>query len=204
MKRIINKKGMIIISVAILLFVAVGTVLAIVFTSTDPIENKFTPSNVSCAVVEANGNPVEGALVNTGSSKTDVQVKNTGNTDAYIRVAVTVNWSNAEGTAIWAEKPIRNVHYTVSFSDDGWFYGDDGFYYCKEAVSKDGLTKILIKEASLVPGVTPPVGTDGTVYYLSIEIIASAIQASPSDAVEKSWNVNVASDGTLVKQGGIQ
>ena len=203
MKKYINKK-LIITSVILLLLVAVGTTLAYVFTETEPVENTFIPSRVSCAVVENGKEPVSGSLVNISDSKNNVQIQNTGDTDAYIRVAVTVNWMNADGTRVWAQKPIQNTDYTITYnlSENGWFDGGDGFYYYSKAVSPtspNNLTEILISNAALMSGVTAPVGTDNTQYYLSIEIVASAIQSTPASTVSDQWGVTVSDDGTISK-----
>lgn len=204
MKRYINKKSIIITLVILLLLVAVGTTLAYVFTETEPVENTFIPSRVSCAVVENGKEPVSGSLVNISDSKNNVQIQNTGDTDAYIRVAVTVNWMNADGTRVWAQKPIQNTDYTITYnlSENGWFDGGDGFYYYSKAVSPtspNNLTEILISNAALISGVTAPVGTDNTQYYLSIEIVASAIQSTPASTVSDQWGVTVSDDGTISK-----
>ena len=150
MKKYINKKSIIIASVMLLLLVAVGTTLAYIFTETNPVENTFNPSKVACAVVE-NNNPDENRadIVLNDSIKTNVQIKNTGDTDAYIRVAVVVNWMSEDGTKVWATKPVKS--------------------------------------------------TDGTQYHLSIEIVASAIQAKPTSVVTSQWGVTVANDGTISK-----
>lgn len=200
MKKYINKKSIIITSIIFLLLVTVGTTLAFVFTETDPIENTFLPSKVSCAVVEADGAPVSGAIVETGKTKTNVRIKNTGDTAAYIRVAVVINWTSEDGSRVWAIDPIRNTDYEISYNlDDGWFKGSDGFYYYSKIVSPDKLTNILIEHAALKNGVTPPIGTDNTQYYFSVEIIASAIQSTPAATVFKQWGVNVNEDGTISK-----
>ena len=189
MIRYINKKTIIIISIALLLLVCVGTTLAFVFTDTDPIENTFTPSQVSCAVVEANGDAVYGSIVNTGTTKTNVKVINTGNTEAYIRVAVVINWSSADGEKVWAIDPVPDVEYRITYDlDNGWFY-KDGFFYYKEAISPTESTSELIKEAVLLGD--PPLGTDNTQYYLSVEIVASAIQSTPAQTVSDNWGVSV-------------
>lgn len=204
MKRFINKKSAIITSVVLLLLIAVGATLAYVFTSSGPVENTFKPSNVACAVVE-NGSAAENTdnIVTTGTSKTNVQIKNTGDTDAYIRVAVVVNWMSADGSRVWAQKPVSGVDYTITYDlANGWFDGGDGFYYYSKVVSPTDLTSILIKEATLANGAIAPVGTDGTQYYLSVEIIASAIQSAPASTVSEQWDVVVSADGTISKQGG--
>lgn len=200
MKRYINKKSIIITSVILFLLVAVGTTLAYVFTETEPVENTFIPSRVSCAVVENGKEPVSGSLVNISDSKNNVQIQNTGDTDTYIRVAVTVNWMSEDGTKVWATKP-KDTEYSISYNlkENGWFDGGDGFYYFSKAVSPNNLTEILISNAALMSGVTAPVGTDNTQYYLSIEIVASAIQSTPASTVSDQWGVTVSDDGTISK-----
>ena len=118
MKKYINRKSVLITSITRLLLIAVGTTLTYVFTKTEPVENKFNPSNVSCAVVENGGDPVTGAIVNIGTTKTNVQIKNTGDTDAYIRVAVVVNWMSVDGAKVWATKPVEGTDYFVNWAFD--------------------------------------------------------------------------------------
>ncbi len=203
MKKYINRKSILITSVALLLAVAVGVSLAYIFTETDPVENKFNPSKVSCAVVEEGVAPVTGAIVGNVETKQNVKIQNTGDTDAYIRAAVVVNWMNADGTKVWATKPVagEDNDYTISYnlSDKGWIDGKDGYYYYTQSVDPNEMTDILINSAMLNDGVTAPEGTDDTDYYLSIEIVASAIQAKPTTTVQTEWGVTVGADGTISK-----
>lgn len=201
MKKYFGRKSVLITSIALLLLVAVGTTLAYVFTKTDPVENKFNPSKVSCAVVE-NGNSSENTanVVQTGNSKTNVQIKNTGDTDAYIRVAVVINWMSEDGTKVWATKPVEGTDYSINWAFDdtenptAWDPGSDGYYYYKNSVVPNGgVTEILITEAKVLKE-APQEG-----YYLSIEIVASAIQAKPTSVVTSQWGVTVANDGTISK-----
>lgn len=192
MKKYINKKSVLITSVALLLLVTVGTTLAYVFTRTEPLENKFNPSKVSCAVVENGETPVTGAIVNTGDSKNNVQIQNTGDTDAYIRVAVVVNWMRADGR-VWATKPVEGEDYTMILDiNNGWSLIGDYYYYgsaVAPCVHKDGdehtgcMTSVLISSCTPVDGKAP----DG--YYLSVEIVASAIQADGMGATsaQDAW-----------------
>lgn len=205
MKKYINKKSIIIASVMLLLLATVGTTLAYIFTETTPVENTFNPSKVSCAVVENNGTPVTGSVTNTGDIKENVQIKNTGDTDAYIRVAVVVNWMDEAGTKVWATKPVEGADgdYTITYNlGNGWFNGGDGFYYYSKAVSPGESTSVLIDEAKRL--LAAPKGTDGTQYYLSIEIVASAIQSTPETVVENHWGVTVENGvitPRLIKEG---
>ena len=195
MKLFTNKKLVIITATVLLLAVAVGTTLAFVFTKTDPVENTFTPSKVACAVVEDINDTETSKEVVSGSpqnieiaKKSNVKIKNTGDTDAYIRVAVVVTWKNAENGNVYALKPAEGADYTMTLDlANGWVKGADGYYYYKDAVNPNALTNVLITNAT--QSVTGPVGTDGTQYYLSIEIVASAIQANGMGATsaQDAW-----------------
>lgn len=184
MKKNMKKKALLTMSVVLLLLVAVGTTFAYIFTKTDPVVNTFTPSKVSCTVIENSGTTVFGGIQNTGDKKSNVQIKNTGDTDAYIRVTVVVNWMSDDGTKVWATKPVEGEDYTISYNlSNGWVDGGDGYYYYTKAVpptNGDNMTEVLIKNATQKNN--GPKGTDGTQYYLSIEIVASAIQSNGMDA----------------------
>ena len=206
MKNHITKKTIAIISLALLILITVGTTLALVFSNTDSVENTFKPSKVSCAVVETlvNGDnstttETSAGTVSNFTSKSNVQIKNTGDTDAFIRVAVVVNWMSADGK-VWAQKPIIGTDYQIAFNlkdkngVDIWEQGADEYWYCKKEVAPTKTTDILITEAKqLKPA---PEG-----YYLSIEIVASAIQSTPDTTVEEQWKNNKvvidANNGTL-------
>lgn len=201
MKINFTKKTITLTSIALLLLITVGTTLALIFTSTDDVENTFKPSRVACAVVEGNESTVEveSGPVNTGTVKENVKIKNTGDTDAFIRVAVVVNWMSEDGR-VWAQKPIIDEDYQIVFKpkDENdvviWEKGNDEYWYCKKEVAPEETTGILIEEATqLKPA------PDG--YYLSIEIVASAIQSSPDTTVENQWKndkVDIDADnGTL-------
>lgn len=200
MKINFTKKTITLTSIALLLLITVGTTLALIFTSTGDVENTFKPSRVACVVVEGTNAPVENSTVDTGDVKEDVKIKNTGDTDAFIRVAVVVNWMNADGTKVWATAPKLGTDYKIEF-ESGWKQGADEYWYYTKSVAPGAMTTKLINTAYLMDGVTAPKGTDGTQYYLSIEIVASAIQSSPDDTVESQWiNEQVvidASNGTL-------
>ena len=203
MKKYINKKSIIIASVMLLLLATVGTTLAYIFTETNPVENTFEPSKVSCAVVENGGTPVTGSVTDTGNVKENVQIKNTGDTDAYIRVAVVVNWASADGSSVWSTKPEEgdNLDYKIEYNlDDSWVKGRDGYwYYTKSVPPTEGnnLTDILIEKAT--QNKEGPKGTDGTQYYLSIEIVASAIQSTPETVVKEQWSSGISDvDGTTL------
>lgn len=171
-----RKSFILLVSLVLILVFAVGGTLAYLVTSTASIENLFNASNVSVAVTETLANGV----------KSNVKVQNTGNTDAYIRAAVVINWQNESGN-VYGQVPTSNDYsITWNLTDTGWFQGNDGFYYYKNAVAPTKTT-----EEALITSCTwlnePP--ADG--YTLTVEILASGIQASPKNAVESAWGVSV-------------
>lgn len=180
-----KKQKILLLSIATVLILGVGTVLAYIHTSTPSVENTFKPAQVSCEVEEN---------ISSGYVKTDVAIKNTSNTKAFIRAEVVVTWkkitADDNGDKVvetYGGAPVEVTDYIVRYNGDkgtlensGWLEGADGFYYWKDAVPVDdpdtavneGITGILIKSIALAEGATPPEG-----YYLSVEIVASAIQA---------------------------
>lgn len=185
--KVINKRQATLITAAIIvLAVAVCGTLAYVIAGTSSVENTFTPSHVACAVLE-NDTEHTAEVVDGITQKTDVMIKNTGNTEAYIRVALVVTWKSADGR-VWAQQPVKDTNYTIKL-DDAYWVEVDGYYYHKAPVAAGDTTEVLINSAALKG--TPPVGSDGTQYYLDIEIVASAIQSTPVSVVTGEWGVTV-------------
>jgi len=169
--------------ILIMLFAASGT-LAYIITTTDSISNVFNESYVAVEVTESIDNGV----------KSDVKVKNVGNTDAYIRAAIVVNWQKEDGT-IYGQVPEAN-DYTISYnlydavnnSQALWFKGADGFYYYKAVVAPNESTaQELITSCRLLAANPPAEG-----YNLAVEIIASGIQSAHVDAVKAAWGEAIA------------
>ena len=171
------------LALALILVCTVGGTLAYVFTHSGSVENTFTPSAVATAVVE-NGSTDEntGNIVNTGASKTDVKIKNIGDTSAYIRAAIVVTWKKADGT-VYAMKPQAGTDYVMVIpTDTGWVKSGD-YYYYNSPVDSKATTNVLIASCAPVAGKAP----DG--YVLSVEIIASGIQSTGMGAtsVQDAW-----------------
>lgn len=192
-----HKKSGLLLAIALLLLVAVGGTLAYILTNTDALENVFNPSRVSCAVVE--DQKPEGAENGQVSvtQKTNVKIKNTGDTDAYIRVALVVTWKNEKGE-VWGKAPVSPRDYSIHWTfkdaqgDDVWVPVGDGYlsvFYYKKPVAPGEMTETLIGPDGITPIVTGPVGADGTQYYFSVEVVASAIQADGLGTTnpEQAW-----------------
>lgn len=180
MKKQISGKTKIItliVSLALICTAAVGVTVAYITASTDPKENVFTPAEVTCEVIEDTFD---------GSVKKNVKIKNTGDTPAYIRAAIVATWVSAEGNKVSAILPEKDVDYTLTYGDsEKWQLAADGYWYYTEPVSTNSLTDVLISSCAPVEDKAP----DG--FVLSVEIVASAIQSSPDDAVKEAWGMNV-------------
>lgn len=160
--------------VLVILLVLCGTVFAYMLRQTEPLSNQFTPANVSCEVVERFD----------GTQKTSIQVRNTGNIDAYIRVRLVSYWVDSGGNI--APKP--SVMPEISITDE-WIKGSNDTYYYKTPVSPDTNTgELLAANITLAT-------EDG--YNQVIEVFAEAIQSKPSNAVTGSWGVTLDSEGNV-------
>ncbi len=150
---------------------AAGGTVAWLTQTTGTANNNFSYGTVSCRINESFN----------GTTKSAVTVTNTGNTPAYIRAACIVNWVDAQGN-IAANVP-ADYTYDLSIPGAGWTAGSDGYYYYNGVVGPD-----LTTEGSLLT-CTSSHPEDGE-YTLSVKVIASAVQATPSTAVNEAWPGN--------------
>lgn len=178
-KRFLSvKKLLAIISVVtvITLLISNATV-AYIYTSTEAVENYFAIAEVKCDIVEEFSDNV----------KSNVAVKNTSETDEYIRVKLVINWMSEDTAKVFAHSPVLNTDYSISFGNsDLWKLGVDGYWYYLEPLGKGETTQVLINECKLLR--EAPNG-----FELSVEILASCIQAMPDDAVLEAWASGVQS-----------
>ena len=92
---------------------------------------------------------------------------------------------NSSVTSVYAQQPVAGEDYTVVWADNAnWLQDGNGFYYYKNAVKPNEATDTLIKECTLIG--EAPAG-----YKLAVEIVASAIQASPETVAETHWYISV-------------
>ena len=173
MKNMKKKTILMLATMVLLLTVTVGSTIAYLVTSSGPVENKFTPAYVASEVTEEfNGN-----------EKTEVKIKNNGNTSAYIRAAIVITWKDKDGNTM-SVPPEAGKDYTISLNTTDWETSGD-YYYCKEAVAPGASTPILINTCKSMDNYT-----DGR--KLCVEIIGSAIQSegmgatSAQDAFSKA------------------
>ena len=166
MRKFSKKTVALMVSIALLLCVSIGTTLAYLIDVTGEVENTFTPSSVTTQVVETFD----------GTTKSNVSIKNTGNTDASIRAAVVVTWQDSAGN-VYGQEPVAGTDYTISINTSAqtdpvgqWELKSDGFYYWSNSVASGANTGILVTSCTMI-------GTAPEGYTLCVEILGSGIQA---------------------------
>lgn len=169
----------VLVSVMLIFATAVGATLAYLTDSTDIIPNEFKPAQVTSKVEETFQDGV----------KSDVKIRNTGDVSAFIRAEVLVTWKAEDGSVL-VGVPEEGTDYEITYGTDNWF-SKDGYFYYKEELAKDGLTNALILEAKAYNKKTD---TNGTDYFVSIDILSSAIQSEGVRASDGKHPVEIAWD----------
>lgn len=177
-----RKTATLLVAIVLLLGVAVGTTVAYLIDSTDRIENKFEYAKTDVTVTEEL----------TGTTKSNVKVENKSNIPVYIRATYVVNWVDAFGNIVTPD-PGEYVYQLDVNPDNKWVQGKGGYYYYPTPVQPNGLTDGSLLNCT----VTYPEGVATPEYTLNVEILATAIQSEPKDAVEAVWPVTVNTDKTL-------
>lgn len=152
-----------------------GTVLAYMFRQTEYKDNEFVPANVSCKVVEAFD----------GVEKTSIQVQNTGNIDAYLRVRLVSYWVDADGNIVAKPSSMPEINMAT-----GWIKGTNNTYYYTKPVSPAAQTGSLLSSPIILE-------EDENGYMQVIEVFAEAIQSKPYNAVINSWKVSMDANGNI-------
>ena len=126
-------------SLVLLLALAVGGTVAWLNSSSGPVTITMSPGQVPITINETFN----------GATKSGVSVTNTGNIDAYIRVAIVANAVDKDGNIIAGTAP--DYVYLVN-TDDWQLLEDDGYYYYKGAVAPGGTTEPLFTDDVTVTG----------------------------------------------------
>lgn len=114
------------VALVLLLTLAVGGSLAWL-VSNDKVTNSMVPGNVPIEIEEDIKDNV----------KKSITIKNTGNIDAYVRVAVVANKVDADGNIIVGTAP------ELKLNTEKWQLLPDGYYYYKGVVAPDTSTESL-------------------------------------------------------------
>lgn len=169
-----------VVSVLALVLAVAGGTLAWLVANSGPVTNTFTPATVSCEVEETFKNNV----------KSNVNVKNTSNIDAYLRVKLVTYRVNGADQHIGGTAAIPNFT-----PGEGWVE-HDGFYYYTKPVAPN-----TVPENPLIGthGITLSEYTDVDGGKQVIEVMAEAIQSQPDSAVQQAWGIV---PSTLANQSG--
>lgn len=179
----LNRTAVLIMAVLLLLGSAVGSTVAFLIDKTAPVENSFEYAKVSCEVTENF----------TNNKKDNVQVKNTGTTDAYIRATYVVNWVDEQGN-IAAAVPESYSYSVTENPGNSWKKGSDGYFYYTSPVAPSASTEGSLLTCTVKYPNNPE-------YTLSVEILAEAIQSTPDNAVQEAWGVSI-SQGSVTAYSG--
>ena len=179
-KRRSKKTGMLFLSLLLVIGMVVGGTVAWLSTKSAPITNTFLPSKVACEVTESfNGR--------TGV-KSNVNVKKTGDIDAYIRVKLVTYRVNDEGDHIGGIAKIPDFT-----PGAGWVENGDYYYYTQPVAPGEQPEISLIDRITLTDSYDDADGGKQV-----IEVMAEAIQSTPAKAVTEAWGV----DPEILSQGG--
>ena len=170
-----------VIATVLLLALAIGGTLAWLSTKDAPIQNKFLPTKVTCEVMETfNGS--------TGV-KSNVNVKNTGTINAFIRVKLVTYRTNDAGEHIGGTAEIPDFD-----PGEGWVLYD-GYYYYTRPVAPGGKPGTNLINSMTLTGSY----TDADGGKQAVDVMAEAIQSVPQDAVQDAWGdgFSINADGSL-------
>ena len=168
-----------VIATAVLLALAIGGTVAWLSTKDAPITNTFKPSHVSCSVTEEFD----------GKIKSNVNVTNTSDIDAYIRVKLVTYRTNDQG------QHIGGTAFLPTFTLGANWVSHDGYYYYKLPVAPGEMPKTNLTDSMTLVDSYPD--TDGG--KQAVDVMAEAIQSVPEDAVKAAWGegFSIDADGSL-------
>lgn len=169
-----------VIATAMLLVLAIGGTVAWLSDKTGSITNTFLPSEVKVTVTEEFD----------GRVKSNVNVRNTGDIPAYVRVKLVTYRVNDAGQHIGGEAVIPDFT-----PGAGWEkYG--GYYYYTKPVEPGGAPA-----ANLADSIELRAYADADGGKQVIEVMAEAIQSMPAQAVGEAWGVTI-SEGSVSAYAG--
>lgn len=161
-----------VVSVLALVLAVAGGTLAWLVANSGPVTNTFTPAQVSCTVEEKFD----------GTTKKDVNVKNTSDIDAYLRVKLVTYRVNKAGQHIGGTAEIPT--FTLG---ENWVKHGDFYYYTLPVAPDKTPAANLIDTITLTGSYNDADGGKQV-----IEVMAEAIQSQPETAVGEAWGVKIA------------
>lgn len=115
--------------------------------------------------------------------KKDIKVKNTGNTDVYVRVALSSFLTDENCDEENCTRYPLNRRVTDFNLDSNWLKIDD-YYYYRKVLAEGDITTDLLNGGSI-----DNIKVDGK--KLQVDVVSQSLQATPVDAVEKNWGIKI-------------
>lgn len=180
-RRGTKRLSALLLSVVLVVTIAVGGTVAYLVTQDAPITNTFTPSHVNCEVTEDFN----------GTVKSNVNVTNTGDTEAYIRVKLVTYRVNEDRQHIGGTATIPT--FTLGAN---WKEYDGYYYYTLPVKPGEQPDTVLISSIKLEDSYPDADGGKQ-----AIDVMAEAIQSAPAEAIGRSWGVTI-SEGRVTAYTG--
>lgn len=165
------KRTALILATVTLLALVIGGTVALLKTSTGSVVNEFNFTNVTTTVEEEFN----------GYEKTAVNVKNTGTTNAYIRVKLVTYRTNDKGEHIGGTATLP------AFTLGANWVEYNGYYYYTLPVAPNESPVTNLTESIKLTGTY----NDADGGHQSIDVMAEAIQSEPAEAVGQAWGVSI-------------
>ncbi len=170
------------LSAVLLVALAIGGTLAWLTARSENVTNSFTVGHVSCQVTED--------FNKTTGEKKNVNVTNTGDVPAYIRVKLVTYRTNADGQHIGGTATLPS--FTLG---TGWVQSGDYYYYTKPVAPNQKPETNLTDSMTLTADYNDADGGKQ-----AIDVMAEAIQSVPAQAVGEAWGVSI-SEGSVAPYG---
>ena len=168
------------LATVMLFALAAGGTIAWLTDKDRPLVNTFDPSKVTCEVQEKFD----------GKVKSDVNVKNTGDIDAFIRVKLVTYRTNDAGQHIGGTAALPQFTLGANWVEYNGYY-----YYTLPVAPGDKPATKLTDSMTLTENYDD---ADGG--HQSIDVMAEAIQSVPEAAVKAAWGTgfSIGTDGSLI------
>lgn len=170
------------LATVMLFALAVGGTIAWLIDKDSPLVNTFDPSKVTCEVQEKFD----------GKVKSDVNVKNTGDIDAFIRVKLVTYRTNDAGQHIGGTAALPQFTLGANWVEYNGYY-----YYTLPVAPGDNPATKLTDSMTLTESYDD---ADGG--HQSIDVMAEAIQSVPAEAGGQAWGVSIAPGSVTAYSAG--
>lgn len=155
---------LVLVLIAALVIGGASGAFALLKDTTSGITAEYTTAKVDCEVSSA---------TDEETGITTYSVTNLGNTPAYIRATVVLNWVNGEKAVVYnAAEQFPELTFA-----ENWTKDENGEYYYFDLAVKPN-------EFCVFFTLTIP---EDTAYQLQITVLADAIQSQPESAAKEAW-----------------